>query len=75
MQRGSINLVILLVKPAMDLSALHVQQVSAEGETAVATEPTRHSFMLVVVCVQMHDIDLVPLLGLLGTHGKSSTDQ
>lgn len=45
MQRARINLVTLLVKPAMDLSALHVPQVSVEGETAVATEPG-HSLLL-----------------------------
>lgn len=54
MQRGSINPVILPVKPAMDLSARRVLQVSAEGET-VATEPRRHhcSCTLMVVCIQI----------------------
>lgn len=63
MQRSNINLAILLVRPAMDLqlSALHVQQVSVEGE-AMESERMLHPLActLMEVCVQMHSTDLVP---------------
>ena len=64
MPRSNINLAILPVRPALDLklSALHVQQVSVEGE-AMGSEPAHHhhACTLVEVCVQVYSTDLVSL--------------
>lgn len=62
MPRSNINLAILPVRPALDLklSALHVQQVSVEGE-AMGSEPAHHhhACTLMEVCVQAYSTDLV----------------
>lgn len=81
MPRSNINLAILPVRPAMDLklSALHVQQVSVEGEER-GSKPTHHhhACSLVEVCVQAHGTDLtssyLPIVGAPGdTHNKPAT--
>lgn len=81
MPRSNINLAILPVRPALDLklSALHVQQVSVEGEV-MGSEPAHHHHVctLMEICVQAYSTDLVslypPIVGALGdAHNKPAT--
>lgn len=77
MPRNNINLAILPVRPALDLklSALHVQQVSVEGE-AMGSEPAhrRPAYTLMEVCVQAHSTDLVSLYSpIVGAPGDTHT--